>query len=109
MATLTPMNNTTLKTIAIPGLGSTEPTSIATAVGVPARVVIRNISGVALFLGTASADILDSFGSPSGQTFRVPPGQEAVLVIAPGQSIYAIMGGIGALVSVAQSDAYPLT
>jgi hypothetical protein len=72
------------------------------------RVQIRNVGAVLAFLGMSSGDVAGP-GGPTPETYRLPAGAVDIFVIAPQQKIYSVGAAAGALLSVAMSEAIPIT
>lgn len=82
-----------------------NPATLATAADKPLRVLVRNLTGSTIFLGSELGDLIGNDGAPTVKTFRLPANAEDIFVIAPKQALLAVStGGVG-LVSVATSEA----
>lgn len=102
------MQNTTFQTYQIAASGpSIIPTLLARAQkGIAMRVLVRNVGGVLMFIGGNPEDVAGPDG-PVTATYRLPPGQEDVFILAPEQTLYAVAAGGGGLGSVSYSEAIP--
>ena len=84
------------------------PAPIARAAeGVPARVLIRNIGAVVVFLGATEAAVQNSDGA-SSLTYRLFPNDAEVFVLSAGQVMLAAGSGDGSVITVSISDAIPI-
>lgn len=96
----------TLTVNALPATPTNQPSTIATARGVPTRVLVKNTGAVLVFLATSISDLTPAEG-PSSGVFRLAPGAEEILILAPDQKLYAYAVVGGSLLSIATSDAFP--
>jgi hypothetical protein len=111
------MNETKLNTVLLPliTIGSDpatdsnlEPRTIAAKVLCPKRVLIRNLGfgGIAIF----AFDEATLLSAPSiANTFQIPAGASEVIPMAPGQTLYGSSPAAGTMISIAVSDALPIT
>jgi hypothetical protein len=116
------MNDSKLLTMNVPNIsvmsvlgnvGGTSGTPVpclvhqASNAGPPQRVVVRNVSvGVSVFLALAANPLQEN---PAGSTsYELPAGDADIFVLAPGQKLYAIAGGVDGKICVAVSDALPV-
>lgn len=94
-----------LKTIPLPAQGANaQPITLATATGVPMRVLVRNVGGTDVMLGLNSGDVV-STGGPTPDTYILPTGSADVFVLAARQTLLGVGVAAGAIVSVAISGA----
>ena len=100
------MQPTTLQTVNIGVIGTNNPTVIARGFGVPTRVLLYNVGPILLYISTNIGDLNASTG-PGGNVFQLPTTIEKVFMLAPGQALYSVGAGIGGLLSVAASEAFP--
>jgi len=104
------MNATKFTRVTLPVLALTpgeRVSSIASAPkGVAVRVLIRNNSGVLAFLSTAS-EMLIGADAPGSDVYELPPLASDVIILAPGQSLYAAGNGAGGMLSMSISEALP--
>lgn len=84
----------------------TAPRPIARAKVKATRVLVRNLGVTSIFLATESANLVPSI---SGETYELPGLTSDVLVLAPGQVLYA-RAAIGTTnrACVATSEAFPV-
>lgn len=104
------MFNTYVNTLlVVPSGSNVSPTTVVKGDrGVPMRCEVKNVGGVLLFFGVSSGDVGGNDG-PTTAVFRVPPGDTDIFVLIQGQTLYAVGAGAGGLVSVAVSEAIPLS
>lgn len=95
-----------VQTLAVPNIGTEDPSRLTQAGPVPMRVVVRNTGGVVLFIAHDVADLGNI--SNIGATYQLPPGQADIFVLAPKQSIIAAAQGAGGQASIAVSEAIPV-
>lgn len=96
------------KTLPLPVQGpNAQPIVLATATGIPARVLVSNVSGTDVLLGFASGDVVTA-GGPTPDTFILRPSDDKVFVLAPRQQLLGVGVGVGAQVSIATSAALVL-
>ena len=95
-----------MNTITVPPVGSTTPGIVATASGAPLRVLVRNVGPVLVFLAHETENLANP-GGPSTGVYRLPAADVDIFVLAPGQSVYAVSAGIGGLLTIAGSEAFP--
>ncbi len=100
------MLESSLKTLDVPAIGSSDPSLLHQAAQVPLRVVIHNVGGNLLFVGHSVSELAEP--GTVGSAFQLLIGRELIVVLAPGQSVLAVAQGGGGLVSVAVSEAMPL-
>lgn len=82
--------------------------TVVTATDKPLRLLLRNLSGVMMFFGTASESMIGS-GAPGTKVYQLPAGQETTFIIAPRQQLFGCANGVGALLSMSISEALPLS
>ena len=105
------MRDTTFQTVTLPPLALAaggRVNTLVTANDVPMRVLVRNLSGVQMFFGTASESMIGD-GAPGTKVYQLPPGQETTFILAPRQQLFACANGAGALCSFSVSDALPIS
>lgn len=100
------MNESKLNTVEVPPIGATNPSTIYVAAQNALRVLVRNVGGSVVILSHDAATLQQP--GVAG-TFQLPPGSSEVFVLAPRQPLLAAASGGGSLVSVAVSEALPLT
>lgn len=93
-------------TLPIIGTAGIAPVPLAVAGSVPTRVVVRNFSAVAAYLAFDSNDLKDA---SSSATFRIPSRSSDVLLLSPGQSLFAMGEAASSQLSVAISEAFPIS
>lgn len=101
------MRATRFQTVNLPdaAAGNQQPTTVASAPSnVPIRVLLRNLSGVNIFVGGSPGDVTGGLQ----QAYPVPAGTSEVFVLAPGQALYGSGNGPGARAAVSISEALPL-
>jgi len=97
------MTDSTARNFPVGDSTAANPSPIAKATKVPVRAAVRNTGGGIVFVGYATTDV-----SPvTSQSYRLPPGESEVFILAPYQSLYVSAAG-GSIVSVTVSDALPL-
>jgi hypothetical protein len=99
------MQNTTFETFNVQPVGSNTPTTLAKAATHPLRVLVNNVGPVTIFVSLNTTDLQPT---PSMQTYRVFPGQQHALVLAPKQGLHAVGVAAGGLMSVTASEALPV-
>ena len=100
------MNESQLRTMTIPGTPTTQPPAIAIAMpDRPMRVLVDNVGATTIRLGFSAGGLGGT--ASTGGDFQLLTGRDRVLILAPGQRLYAAsLGAIGSL-SIATSDALP--
>lgn len=93
-------------TLPVIGVAGVSPVPIAVGGSVPTRVVVRNFSAVAAYVAFDSNDLK---GVGSSAAFRIPNRSSDVLLLAPGQTLFALGEAANAQVSVAISEAFPVS
>ena len=101
------MKKSHMNTITVPAVGTTTPGIVATAAGAPLRVLIRNVGPVLVFLAHETENLANP-GGPSTGVYRLPAADSDTFVLAPHQSVYAVSAGVGGLLTIAGSEAYPV-
>ena len=102
------MRPSVILTIDVPALGSRNPARLTQAgAGSPLRVLVRNVGGVQLFISHELQNLTNV--NSNGGTYQLPAGQSDVFVVAPSQSLFAASLGGGGKVSLAISEAVPLS
>ena len=99
------MQPTQFITLSVPS--TTTVTTLAKATDIPLRVLVRNVGAALAFITGNVQDISVATGPTTG-TYRLPAGDEDVFVLAPKQSLYALVIGVGGLLSVSISEALPM-
>lgn len=99
------MQNTSFETFSVQAVGSPSPTTLAKAATHPLRVLINNVGPVMIFISLNTTDLQPA---PTMQTYRVFPGQQHALVLAPKQGLHAVGVAAGGLMSVTSSEALPV-
>jgi hypothetical protein len=106
LATGGEMQATINKTIVLPQVFEREPIAVARATARPCRVVVKNISATTVNLGFSAQDVQSPDG-PGTDIFVLLPGDQDVLVLAPGQVLFANGAGPGTRITVSVSEAFP--
>jgi hypothetical protein len=104
------MQSSSFKTISVPGAATpgTQPIRVAQAPhDRPVRVEMRNVGAVQLFFAESAADAIN-YQSPSMNTYRLAPGDPAVLIVAPKQKLFCVGATPGGRVTISVSEAFPL-
>lgn len=101
------MQPSRVTTLDVPVIGNTNPATITLAPkSIPLRVLIRNVGGAMIFIAHESTAFQDVVSSATN-SYRIPPGQEDIFVLAPQQGLFASAQGAGGQISVAISEAIP--
>jgi hypothetical protein len=99
------MRPSQLTSFNLPEAGTPIPAGLAKAAAVPLRVEMRNIGPVNVILahdqGTLQTAVVFA------NAYFLAPERELVVVLAPGQPLYAVGDGVGAQLSIALSEALP--
>lgn len=98
------MQHSQSRSINIPAAGQ-DAIPIAYAGEVPIRALVRN-NDVAIFIQVSYE--LEDMSVGTSSVYTIPPLQSDVFVLAPGQKLYARSGDVSTIVSVAQSEAFPV-
>lgn len=106
LATGAEMQATTNRVLVLPQVFAREPVAIARATTRPTRVVIKNLSATTINCGFAAQDVQSPDG-PGTNIFVLLPGDEDVLILAPGQVLFANAAGPNARATVSVSEAFP--
>jgi hypothetical protein len=103
------VRNSKVNTVSVPIAGSVAPATLYVADKSPLRLLVRNSGGTPVFLAH-EADTLVNIGS-SGVlgTFQLPAGDSEVFILAPKQGMYATAFGNGGELTIAISEAIPIT
>jgi hypothetical protein len=101
------MKPSNMNTISIPAVGTTTPGIVATAAEAPLRILVRNVGPVLCFLSHQTENLANP-GGPSTGVYRLPAADEDIFVLSPAQSIYSVGAGIGGILAVAVSEAFPM-
>jgi hypothetical protein len=101
------MQPSQLNSLDVPSTGSQNPATLFKAAGIPIRISVTNLGPNLVLLSHDPGTL--SNAPVYANTFRLPINQEVVIVLAPHQGLYAAAIGIGGAVSVAVSEALPLT
>jgi hypothetical protein len=96
-----------MTTITVRGVGTTTPGIVATATNAPLRVLVRNVGPALCFLSYETESLANP-GGPSTGTYRLPAGKSDIFVLAPAQSLYTVAAGPGGLLTIAESEAFPV-
>ena len=101
-----PIAESKMNTVLVPAVG-TAPATLYVAASAPLRIVVRNISGAVILLSHNSTTL----NQPPvlADTFQLGPGTESVFILVPKQGIYAGAAGAGGIVSIAVSEAIPIS
>lgn len=104
------MQDTKFQTITLPplalGAGGAVNT-VYTAGAKPLRLLLRNLSGVIMFFGTASESMVGP-NAPGTKVYQLPAGEETTFILAPKQQLFGCANGAGALLSMSVSEALPI-
>jgi hypothetical protein len=105
------MQNSQLNSLDVPEAGAQNPSTLFKAAGNPIRIVITNTGPTLVLLAHDPGTLTNA---PSyANTYRLPAGPGAgsqiVLVLAPNQGVYAVGVGANGTVSIAASEALPIT
>lgn len=95
------MQPTGFSTYHVPAEGTSTPTPVVKTRGVAVRAQVSNVGPVVVFVAD---DVNDLVPVASMDSYRILPGEQHVLVLAPHQSLYAVAGGTGAMLSVSTSE-----
>lgn len=106
LATGKEMQATVNKTIVLPQVFAREPIAIARATTRPCRVMVKNLSATTINLGFSAQDVQAPSGVGS-DIWVLLPGDEDILVLAPGQVLFGNGAAPNARVSVSVSEAFP--
>jgi hypothetical protein len=102
------MRQALLKTVNLPAaLAGSNPVVIGKGTDVPARIAVRNVGAVMIFISQASQDIVGP-GGVGSSAFRLLPGAAEVFVVDAAQELYGAGQGANGMISVAVSEALPL-
>jgi hypothetical protein len=101
------MQNSQLNTMNVPASGSASPGTLFKAADIPIRIVITNVGPALIFLAHDTATLTNT--PVSANAYQLTVTQSVVLVLAPHQGVYAAALGLGGVVSVAMSEALPVT
>lgn len=96
-------------TLALPS-GTSSPQAIATAPSDrPSRVAVKNVSGATAIIGYPATALQSAAGAGGTQVFVLLPGDNEVVVLPVGVGLFGLSMTAGAVVSMAQSDALPVS
>jgi hypothetical protein len=101
------MQQSQLNSLVLPATGSQNPATLWKAAGVPMRVVINNLGPNLVLLAHDSATLANA--PVFANTYRLPVGRELTVILAPQQGIFGVAIGIGGAISIAVSEALPIT
>ena len=99
------MRPTSFETPNLQVVGTETPTVLASVFDAPARVKVRNLGPLLVFLSVDERELASI--PPGSATSRLPVGAENIVVLAPKQRLFAIANGINCSVSVEMSEAIP--
>jgi hypothetical protein len=99
------MQNTNFETFTVQPIGSTTPTTLLKAATKPMRLLVNNVGPVVIFVSATTTDLTPL---PSTAAYRIFPGEQHAMIVAPKQGLYAVGAAVGGLLSVAASEALPL-
>jgi hypothetical protein len=100
------MQPSQLNSVVLPVTGSRNPATLMKAAQIPLRIVIYNAGPIIALLAHEPGTLGQI---PVFANARIlPPDREITLVLAPGQGVYAVGAGAGAVLSVAVSEALPI-
>ena len=104
------MNNSTLNSLNVPAVGGVTgaqaPATLYKAAAVAVRMVVTNIGGNTIFLAHDPSTLSNS--PVFAGTYQLQKAAQLVVVLAPGQGLYAAGLGAGGEVSIACSEALPV-
>lgn len=100
------MDPSQLNSINVPQTGSQNPATVFKAAGIPMRVVVANIGANLIFLAHDPATLSNT--PVFTNTYQLRPDKEVIIVLAPGQGLFAVALGANGTASIAISDALPL-
>lgn len=100
------MRRSIFNTYTVAAVGSNTPTTLARAATVPIRVLVNNVGTTLIFIAGETASVAPQ---PGTDTYRIAAGEQHVFVLAPQEAVYGIAAGAGGLMSVAISEAWPVT
>jgi hypothetical protein len=101
------MQPSQLNSLNVPATGSQNPATLFKAAGIPIRISVTNLGPNLILLSHDPSTL--SQAPVFANTFRMAVNQEVVIVLAPHQGLYAVAIGTGGTVSIAVSEALPLT
>lgn len=100
------MQATIFKVVLLPQVLEREPIAVARATTKPCRILVKNISAGNVNLGWAAQDIQGPAGLGADRWVLLP-GDNDVIVAAPGQVLYGNGSAPNTQVCVSVSEAYP--
>jgi len=101
------MQNSSVNTLTVPGTGTGNPATLFKAADIPMRIAVSNIGGNTVFLAHDPSTL--SVANVFTNTFQLTTtNRDVVIVLAPGQGLYAAGLGVGGTVSIAVSEALPV-
>ena len=103
------MADSVVKSISVPAAGAENPATLATANLIPLRVMVRNVGLNTVFLAHKAAAIQGADAATASDVYELPPGYADVFVLTMRQGLWAVGIGAGGRLSVAQSDAFPVS
>jgi hypothetical protein len=101
------MQNSQLNSLTLPPTGSQNPATLFKAAGIPIRIVVLNTGPNLVFLSHDSGTL--NAAPVFANTYRLPSGREVVIILAPKQGLFGVSVGVGGEVSIAVSEALPIT
>jgi len=99
------MQPSQLNSFVVNPVGSQNPATLAKAAKVPLRVALVNVGPVRILLAHDDGTLINA--PAFANTYQLPPEKELVIVLIPGQGLYAAGIGEGGELSVAISEAIP--
>lgn len=99
------MQPSQLNSFVVNPVGSKNPATVAKAASVSLRVAMVNVGPILILLAHDDGTLINV--PAFANTYQLPPGAELVVVLAPGQGIYAAGTGEGGQLSAAISEAIP--
>lgn len=97
---------TTFQTPNVLLVGTETPTVLASVFDSPARVKVRNLGPLMVFLSVDERELASI--PPGSAHIRLPVNGEDIVVLAPKQRLFAVANGVNCSVSVAMSEALPI-
>jgi hypothetical protein len=103
------VRNSIVNTVSVPIAGSTNPATLYLAADKPMRMLVRNTGPNLVFLSFESSTLVNNEVAGVAGTYQLPPLMSDTFVLAPKQGMYAVGFGGGSQVSMAVSEAIPMT
>jgi hypothetical protein len=99
------MQSSQLNSIVLPPVGTPTPGVVMKASSSPLWLALRNVGPVVILLAhdQGTLQTVTAFAN----AYQLPLDREVVVVLAPSQGLYAAGLGLGAVLSIASSEAIP--